>query len=93
MIRSFGDREAERIWFRRRPRRLPARLYRRAERKLKILHAAATLQDLWIPPGNRLEKLRGDRKGQYSIRIDAQWRICFVWFRQHAHDVEIVDYH
>jgi proteic killer suppression protein len=93
VIRSFGNREAERIWFRRRPRRLPAKLYRTAERRLKMLHAAASLQDLLIPPGNRLEKLRGARRGQYSIRIDRQWRICFVWHRQHAHEVEIVDYH
>jgi proteic killer suppression protein len=93
MIRSFRGREAERIFFRVPSRRLPPEIYRAAERKLKMLHAAASLQDLWIPPSNRLEKLRGDRKGQLSIRINGQWRICFVWHRRHAHQVEIVDYH
>ncbi|TWB14012.1 proteic killer suppression protein [Nitrospirillum amazonense] len=71
----------------------PADLVRAAQRKLAILHAAITVDDLRIPPGNRLEKLSGDREGQHSIRINDQWRVCFRWDGQDAHDVEIVDYH
>ncbi|MEA1673675.1 type II toxin-antitoxin system RelE/ParE family toxin [Nitrospirillum sp. BR 11163] len=71
----------------------PADLVRAAQRKLAILHAATTVDDLRVPPGNRLEKLSGDREGQHSIRINDQWRVCFRWDGQDAHDVEIVDYH
>ncbi|MDZ5648640.1 type II toxin-antitoxin system RelE/ParE family toxin [Nitrospirillum sp. BR 11828] len=71
----------------------PADLVHAAQRKLAILHAATTVDDLRIPPGNRLEKLSGDREGQHSIRINDQWRVCFRWEGQDAHDVEIVDYH
>ncbi|TWB65674.1 proteic killer suppression protein [Nitrospirillum amazonense] len=71
----------------------PADLVRAAQRKLAILHAATTMDDLRVPPGNRLEKLSGDREGQHSIRINDQWRVCFRWDGQDAHDVEIVDYH
>jgi proteic killer suppression protein len=74
-------------------RRLPADLQRVAYRRLLILDAADTVSDLRIPPGNRLEKLRGDRAGQYSIRINERWRICFVWRENDAYDVQIVDYH
>lgn len=74
-------------------RKLPSALQRQAQRKLVILDGAETLQDLRIPPGNRLEKLRGDREGQYSIRINDQWRICFKWSEGDADDVEIADYH
>lgn len=91
MIHSFRDRDRERV-FRRLPvRRFAAELQRAAYRKLLVLDAATTLEELRAPPGNRLEKLGGDRKGQYSIRINSQWRICFRW-EGGAHDVEITDY-
>lgn len=93
MIRSFADKETEAIFRRERSRRLPANLQRAALRKLLILDAASVLDDLRMPPGNRLELLRGDRAGQHSIRINDQWRICFRWQDSNAHDVEIVDYH
>jgi toxin HigB-1 len=93
MIRSFRDKETERI-FLREPRTKLARPFQRAAlRKLLMLHAAVSLNDLLVPPGNRLEKLSGDREGQYSIRINDQWRICFEWVDGDAHKVEIVDYH
>ena len=76
-----------------RSRKLPPDLQQVAVRKLRMLDAAVTLEDLTIPPANRLEKLKGDRKGQWSIRINDQWRICFVWREANAYDVEIVDYH
>lgn len=93
MIRSFRDRDAERLFRRRPARKLPASLQRVALRKLVQLDAAALLDDLRVPPGNRLEKLAGDRAGQYSIRINDQFRVCFRWAEGDAHDVEIVDYH
>lgn len=93
MIRHFRDRDTRWIFERQRARRLPPEIHRTAERKLKMLHAATSLQDLWVPPSNRLEKLKGDRAGQYSIRINGQWRLCFTWRDCHAHDVEITDYH
>jgi proteic killer suppression protein len=93
VIRSFRDRETEKVLERNRSKRLPADVQRRAHRKLLILDAAGALEDLRIPPGNRLERLAGDRAGQYSIRINDQWRICFRWERGDAHDVEITDYH
>ncbi|TWB58601.1 type II toxin-antitoxin system RelE/ParE family toxin [Nitrospirillum viridazoti] len=71
----------------------PTDLVRATQRKLAVLHAATTVDDLRVPPGNRLEKLSGDREGQHSIRINDQWRVCFRWDGQDAHDVEIVDYH
>ena len=93
MIRSFRDKETERI-FRREGRTNFARpLQQAALRKLLILNAAASLDDLRAPPGNRLEKLVGNREGQYSIRINDQWRVCFRWEDGEALDVEIVDYH
>lgn len=70
-----------------------AGVLRSAQRKLVMLHAAATLEDLRVPPGNRLEALSGDRAGQHSIRVNQQWRVCFVWRDGHAYDVEVVDYH
>jgi proteic killer suppression protein len=91
--RSLRDRETEKVFERNRSKRLPADVQRRAHRKLLILDAAGALEDLRIPPGNRLERLAGDRAGQYSIRINDQWRICFRWERGDAHDVEITDYH
>jgi len=93
MIRSFSDREAERIWHGESSRRLPAGIQAVARRKLRMLNNAAVLEDLRIPPANRLEWLHGDRSGQCSIRINAQWRICFHWKGGDAHQVEIVDYH
>lgn len=93
MIRSFADRETERLFVRQPGRRLPTTLHRVMLRKLLLVDAAETLTDLRSPPGNRLEKLRGNRAGQYSIRINDQWRICFRWRDGDAHDVEIVDYH
>jgi len=93
VIRTFRDPDTEALFQRRRSRRLPASLLRVALRKLVILDAADSLADLRVPPGNRLEPLKGDRAGQHSIRINDQWRICFVWRATDAFDVEIVDYH
>ncbi|MGP4019739.1 type II toxin-antitoxin system RelE/ParE family toxin [Saccharopolyspora sp. 5N708] len=93
MLRSFADKETERVWQRRRSRVLDPNVQRAALRKLAILDAAETVEDLRVPPGNRLEKLNGDRAGQYSIRINQQWRICFEWTPAGPIDVEIVDYH
>ena len=93
VIRSFKDSETEKVFNRERSRRLPQSVHRPALKKLLILDAAGSLADLRIPPGNRLEKLSGDRKGQHSIRINDQWRICFRWRSGDALDVEIVDYH
>jgi len=91
VIRSFRDKDTERVFRRERSRKqLPARV---ALRKLTMLDAAQTLGDLRVPPGNRLEKLRGDREGEHSIRINDQWRICFKWKEGNAYDVEIADYH
>ena len=93
MIRSFRDAETEKLFNRQRSRRLPPNLLRTGLRKLVLLDAAQTLLDLRLPPGNHLEKLFGDRAGQHSIRINDQWRICFVWKDEGAEDVEIVDDH
>ena len=92
MIRSFADRQTEKLFRRERSRAIPADLRRRALRKLLILDAASEITDLETPPGNRLERLKGDRKGQHSIRINEQWCICFQWAAGDALDVEIVDY-
>ena len=93
MIHSFADRETERIFNRERNRRLPGDIQRRAYRKLLLVNAATELDQLRVPPGNRLEALRGDRSGQHSIRVNDQWRICFRWYEGNAYDVEITDYH
>ena len=93
VIRSFGDRDAARLFERESVRRWPMALQRVALRKLRMLDAAERLDDLRVPPGNRLERLKGDRAGQYSIRVNEQWRVCFRWRSGDAHDVEIVDYH
>ena len=92
MIISFADREAERIFDGARSRRYAA-VERTIERKLRSLHRATMLGDLLNPPGNRLEALKGDRAGQYGIRINGQFRICFRWEERGAYEVEIVDYH
>jgi proteic killer suppression protein len=92
-IQSFKDKEAERIFRRQRSRKLPPDLQQIALRKLRMLNRAVTINDLRVPPTNRLEKLKGDRVGQYSIRINDRWRICFEWRDGDAYQVEIVDYH
>jgi toxin HigB-1 len=93
VIKSFGDKDTEQIWNREPSKRLSAELQRTTLRKLVAIDGAEALQDLRIPPGNRLEKLSGNRHGQMSIRINDQWRICFIWKDGNAHEVEIVDYH
>ena len=93
MIESFKCKETKRIWNGRRSSSFPENIQNRALRKLRQLDTAQILTDLRNPPGNHLEALKGDRKGQYSIRIDRQWRICFIWNKGHANNVEIVDYH
>lgn len=93
MILSFADNETEKVFNRRFSRRLPQDIQRSALRKLRIIHRATDVSDLRTPPGNRLEQLSGNREGQYSIRINQQWRICFVWENGNAYEVEIVDYH
>jgi toxin HigB-1 len=93
VILSFADRETERIWTGRRSRRFPSDLQDAALRKLRLLNVSGRLEDLRVPPSNRLEALRGDRKGQHAIRINDQWRICFRWVDGGAEDVEIVDDH
>jgi toxin HigB-1 len=93
VIQSWADAEAEKIFDLRRSRVLPSDIQRVALRKLRMLHAAAALEDLLVPPANRLEKLKGDRSGQWSVRINDQWRICFEWRSGNAYQVEIVDYH
>lgn len=93
MIRSFRGVTTERLWSRQRTKKLDPRIERTALRKRVMLDAAETLDDLTVPPGNRLEALKADRAGQHSIRINQQWRICFVWTHAGPEDVEIVDYH
>jgi proteic killer suppression protein len=92
VIKSFGDRDTERLFAREPVRRYPAELRRVMLRKLVAVDAAEALDDLRVPPGNRLEKLRGDRSGQHSIRVNDQWRVCFAWRDGDAYDVSIVDY-
>ncbi len=93
MIRSFRDKETESLFARKPSRRLPFDVQRTAYRKLLLLHAATCLEDLRLPPENWLEALAGKRKGQYSVRVNDQWRLCFIWRDGNAHEVEIVDYH
>jgi proteic killer suppression protein len=93
MIASLCDRDTERLFDRQPVRRFPAALRHVMLRKLLLLDAAVALDELRVPPGNRLEKLKGDRAGQHSIRVNQQWRVCFLWKDGAAHAVEIVDYH
>jgi proteic killer suppression protein len=93
MIASFADRETQALFRRERVRRIDSRIQPVALRKLLYLDAAASLDDLKVPPGNRLEALKGDRQGQYSIRVNDKWRIVFRWKDGNAHDVSVVDYH
>jgi proteic killer suppression protein len=93
MIKSFASKETEKLFNSQISRKLPQDIQQVARRKLAMLDAAETLQDLRVPPSNRLEKLSGDRRGQYSLRINDQWRICFQWEDGNAYRVEITDYH
>jgi proteic killer suppression protein len=93
VIKTFKDSEAEKIYSRERSRKLPIHIQQTALRKLRMINNAKNVNDLRIPPANRLEKLSGNRTGQYSIRINDQWRICFAWKDGDATDVEITDYH
>ncbi len=93
MIKSFRDEEAERIWRGEISKKLPRSIQQVARRKLRMLNNAQTLEDLKIPPANRLEALKGGRRGEHSIRINQQWRLCFRWKDGQAHEVAIVDYH
>lgn len=93
MIKSFADKKTETIWKESDSKRLPGDIQQRALNKLAMLSQAKDLVDLRIPPANRLEALSGDRKGQHSIRINQQWRVCFRWSDGDAYEVEIVDYH
>jgi proteic killer suppression protein len=93
VIKSFRDKETEKVYFRERSAKLPADIQQIALRKLRMINNARYTHDLRIPPSNRLEKLGGDRKGQYSIRINDQWRLCFIWKDNNAYNVEITDYH
>jgi proteic killer suppression protein len=93
MIRSFVDKRTAAVWADRTPKGFPSDLARSARRKLRMVAAASQIADLRSPPGNHLEALAGDRTGQHSIRVNDQWRVCFVWRGGDAYDVEIVDYH
>lgn len=93
VIRSFGNRATARLWDEQPIRSMDARVLRVALRKLEMLHAAREIEDLRVPPGNRLEQLKGDRRGQHSIWVNDQWRICCKWKDGGAEDVELVDYH
>jgi len=93
MIQSFKNKETEKVFQAQFTSQLPNDIQKTAYRRLLALHAATSLEDLRVLPGNRLEKLKGDRAGQHSIRINDQWRVCFDWLNENAENVEIVDYH
>jgi len=93
VIKSFGDKETKKIYQREFSKKFPVDIQKIGLRKLRMLNNSHSLQDLKAPPGNRLEKLRGERQGQYSIRINEQWRLCFVWRENDAYKVEITEYH
>jgi proteic killer suppression protein len=93
MIKGFANKETEKLWQRKRSKAVPTQLQKAVLRKLSQLHFSERLEDLAIPPGNRLEPLSGDRKGQHSIRINDQYRVCFVWDGGDAYEVEVIDYH
>ena len=93
MIKSFRDVDTQRLWSEESTRHIPASLRKTALKKLQMLNAAAALRDLTVPPGNRLEPLHGDRKGQYRIRINDRYRVCFEWRESDAYNVEITEYH
>jgi proteic killer suppression protein len=93
VIKSFADKETEKLFRGRKSKVVPPQIRERALSKLLVLNAATNVEDLRVPPGNRLEKLRGDREGQWSIRINQQYRVCFVWEGSDAYEVEVTDYH
>jgi proteic killer suppression protein len=93
MIKTFADKETQQIFITGKSKRLPSNLIKRAIRRLEYIHYATSLNDLKVPPSNRLHALKGDRKGQHSISINEQWRICFRFIEGDAYDVEITDYH
>jgi len=93
VIRSFGSKDTERIWHEQYVKRVDRTVQRATLRKLELIHAAKDVEDLRVPPGNRVERLVGDRRGQHSIRVNAQWRLCFVWRDGGADNVELVAYH
>ena len=93
MIKSFADKKTQKIWNRRYSKKLPEDIQKRGRQKLILVDSAVTIEDLRVPPGNRLEKLKGSRESQHSIRINQQWRVCFTWHEGDAYDVEITDYH
>jgi proteic killer suppression protein len=93
MIKSFKDKETEKVYSREGSRKLPTDIQQVALRKLRMINNAKNLNDLRIPPANNLERLKGDREGQHSVRINEQWRVCFKWRQGDAHEVEITDYH
>ncbi|OIQ89107.1 toxin HigB-1 [mine drainage metagenome] len=93
VIQSFANNPTQRLWLGEKPPELPPSILKTALRKLTQLEAASAIDELRLPPGNHLEALKGDRAGQYSIRINDQFRVCFRWENQNAHDVEITDYH
>lgn len=93
MIKTFADREAQKIFYLEQSTKLPPDIKRAIMRKLSIIDAATNINDLRIPPGNHLEKLKGERVHQHSIRVNDQWRICFTWKENNAYDIEITDYH
>lgn len=93
MIKSFKSKETEKIWNKQVSKKLPYQIQEKARLKLRMLNNSNSLNDLRIPPANHLEALKGNRKGQYSIRINDQWRICFEWLDENVYNVEIVDYH
>jgi len=93
VIESFADKKSEKVWIGEYSKDLSLEIQNQARKKLRMINNAINLEDLKVPPGNKLESLKGDRKGQYSIRINDQWRICFIWKGNNAHSVEIVDYH
>jgi proteic killer suppression protein len=93
LIKTFRDAETERLWKQERSRRIPASIHKAVLRKLQMLNAAGVLDDLAVPPGNRLERLKGSREGQHSIRVNDQYRVCFNWREGNAYEVEITDYH
>jgi proteic killer suppression protein len=93
MIKGFADKETEKLWRRKQSKAVPSQLQRVALRKLTQLHVSGRLKDLAVPPGNRLEPLSGNRKGQHSIRINDQYRVCFLWADGDAYEVEVTDYH
>ena len=93
VIKSFSSTETEKIWKGEFSKKIPTEIQRQIRKKLRMINNAEVLEDLRVPPGNKLEPLKGDRKGQYSIRVNDQWRICFNWISENAISVEVVDYH